>query len=81
MNYLICYIVGAVLTYFVCLCYLGFTRFKLSHKDYMILFWIALGFPILLPIAFVCELPDMTYKFANFIFKKIKMWRNKHDYR
>ena len=79
MTYLIGYIVGAILTYFVCLFYFSFTRSKLSHKDYTILFWITFGFPIMLPIVFVCELPDMTYKFANFIFKKIKMWRNKHD--
>lgn len=79
MIYLIGYIVGALLTYFVCLCYLSFTRYKLYIKDYTLLFWIALGFPVAFPIAFICELPDMTYKFANFIFKKMKMWRKKHD--
>lgn len=77
--WLIGYIIGMILTLFCGLWYYSVKRYELYCEDIGELLFVALLFPIAVPAYSIIYLPDLLYKPANFIFKKIKKWRKKHD--
>lgn len=81
MIYFIAYILGMALTLFVGVWYLSIIRYKLYCDDIEFLLFVALFFPIAVPIVFIFLLPRLLHKPANFIFKKVKKWRKKHENR
>ncbi len=79
MIYFIAYILGMVLTLFAGLWFLAATRYKLYFDDIEFLLFVVLLFPIAVPIVFALILPHLLHKPVNFIFKKMKKWREKHE--